>query len=171
MRKLMWLLPAVALWLALPAAGAQPARPPGPRIDPPRPGIPGLGDPFGRRPGIPGLPGLDVGPVIPRQGLPDLRFPPPGGFGPGGPAVNPAQDDKDRDKHNGLSAIRHIPRILHGAGPEFREAFRATPASELALGAGRSGGKAGRGLMAGIGAAIAGLFRALFGRKKDEGST
>jgi hypothetical protein len=139
MRKLMWLLPAVALWTA-PAYAA---------INRPRP------------------PGRDIGPVIPRQGLPDLRLPPPGGFGPVGPPVNPAQDDKDRDKHNGLGAIRHIPHILHGAGPEFRASFRTTPASELALGGGRWGAKAGGGLLAGIGAAIAGLFRALFGRNKD----
>jgi hypothetical protein len=31
-------------------------------------------------------------------------------------------------------------------------------------------GRTGGGLLAGIGAAIAGLFRALFGRKKDDGT-
>jgi hypothetical protein len=90
------------------------------------------------------------------------------------------QDDKDRDKRNGLGVLPHIPHILHGAGSEFRESFRPTPASELAsggarwggkAGGARWGGKAGGGLLAGIGAAIAGLFRRLFGRNKDEGST
>jgi hypothetical protein len=139
MRKLMWLLPAVALWTA--PAGAAINRP------------------------VP--PGRDIEPVIPRQGLPGLRLPPHGGFGLVGAPVNPAQDDKDRAKHHDLSAIRHIPHILHGAGPEFRGSFRTAPASELALGGGRSGGKAGGGLLAGIGAAIAGLFRTLFRRNQD----
>jgi hypothetical protein len=229
MRKLMLLLSAVTLWIA-PAGAAQGpfGRPSGPAFGRHIPGVPDVGDPFGRpsgipgkpgqfdpfgrprsqfdptnplnRPGLPGRPfpgrpglglpgdidpwpdreaaiprpgppGRDIGPVIPRQGLPDPRLPPLGGFGPVGAPVNPSQDDKDRYKRNGLGVLPHIPRILHGAGPEFRGSFKTTPASELALGGARWGGKAGGGLLAGIGAAIAGLFRKLVGCNKDKGST
>jgi hypothetical protein len=57
MRKLMWLLPAVALWIAPPAAEAQFGRRLDPLFGPTRPGAPSAGDPFGLTPGTPGIPG------------------------------------------------------------------------------------------------------------------
>jgi hypothetical protein len=84
MRKLMWLLPAVALWVTPPAAEAQFIQPYGPRSEPP---IPGVGDPFGPLPGVPGLPG-EFGPFNRQRG--DDPFivvgaPRPGVPGGGGP--------------------------------------------------------------------------------------
>src|SRR6516225_2169421 len=58
MRKLTWLLPAVALWIA-PAGAAQGpfGRPRGPAVGPHIPGVPDVGVLFGRPPGIPRMPG------------------------------------------------------------------------------------------------------------------
>ena len=77
MRKLMWLLPAVALWIAPPAAQAQFGRPYGPQLGPHYPGVPGAGDPFGQPSGIPGVPGLGD-PFGPLTGVPGI----PGGYDP-----------------------------------------------------------------------------------------
>jgi hypothetical protein len=106
-------------------------------------------------------------------------------FGPAGHAVNPWEDRKDREQGLGLGIVSHIP---HVHVPEFRSApevkpasevrfaptafeapeagtaFRAASASELRV-CGRLG--SGEGLLAGIGGAIAGLFRALFGRRSN----
>jgi hypothetical protein len=93
MRKLIWLLSAVALGIAPSAAEAQFGRTYGPRLGPVRPNVPGVGDPFGRPGGIPGLPGqfdpfgrprppwLDFGPADP-LGLPNLPGLPGQRFGP-----------------------------------------------------------------------------------------
>ena len=220
MRKLMCLLPAVALWMVPPAVAQGPLdRPYGPLFGPPRLNFPGVGDPFGRPSGMAGLPGVgdplgrpgnlpgmppqldpfgwprrpwqqDFDPVNPlgRPGLPGW----PGGHAPFSPRsprpgrdpVNPLQDDKDRDKHGVLGA-QHIPHLL---APEFRPApeykmspefgtlppefFKLPPATTSfeATSVGRWGGEAGGGLLPVIAAAIAGLFRALFGCRKDEGN-
>jgi hypothetical protein len=156
------------------------------------PGLPGQGVPasviddvrYVNPCGCPGLPAQAFGPGNPweRPGLPGQKFgpaefpganplgrpvPPGKDFNPVGPLVNPLQKEKDRDEHRGLGVIPHI---LHGAGHTFDESFKAASASELSSGSGRWAGKAGGGLLAAIGAAISGVFRALFGRKKDEGS-
>jgi hypothetical protein len=107
-----------------------------------------------------------AGPVIPGQNV-----------GPFAPPANPWEGDKDRDQRLGVGGIPHIPHVpLHLPSPaaEFKAPpvttlFKAPPVRELPS-VGGWAGKTGGGLLAGIGAAIAGFFRALFGRKKDDGT-
>jgi hypothetical protein len=162
------------------------------QFDPPgwrQPQFPGAGDPWNR----PGLPGQNLGPGG-RPGLGDPWNRPglPGqNFGPGG-RPNPARDeDKDRPWQPGIEALRHLPHVAPHVFPpgtevqrppvsEFKPAVnefkssatRFKPAvSEVSQV--RSSWWKGGGLLAGIGAAIAGVFRglfSLFGRKKDEES-
>src|SRR5262249_23755267 len=130
---------------------------PGPNFDP-------LG-PSGNRWQRPGFPGENFKPTEPPGANPFGRPLVPGtDFGRGGPPSNPSPAEKDRDQHQGLGAVPHIP---HVSVPEFRagpEAFKAVPTTQLPSGSSRwSGG----GLLAAIGGAIASLFGALFGRKRD----
>jgi hypothetical protein len=79
----------------------------------------------------------------------------------------PLQIEDDRNKQNNFAVARAIPYLLLRDGPH---SFKSASTSEFSSASGRWSRPGGGGLLAVIGAAIAGLFRALFGRKKDEGS-
>jgi hypothetical protein len=196
----MWLFAALALGCLPSAVQAQlhpwgggspiyspnpPGRPSGARV------LPEPYDPWGGSrarfgPSIPGRPGRNLGPANPWErfgdrgqenglgGLPGSHLPgqpqlPGIDHLPPDPGLNPGPSGRDRDQPAGpgLSAIPHVPHIPHL--PEFREpAFKPAPVGEVTTGLRETGW--GRGWLVGLGGAIAGLFRALFGRKREGGS-
>jgi hypothetical protein len=92
------------------------------------------------------------------------------------PPFNPGQQEKDRKDQFDPALLGHLAHLhvpeFHPAPevfkPEFRaapEAFKGFPAGELRSVTGRWGGG---GVLAGIGGALASVFGALFGRKKDK---
>lgn len=100
MRKLVWLLPAIALCAAPPASHAQFGQPYGPRFGGPHiPGFPDVGDPFGRPSGLPSIPGQSdpFGPA---------RSPFPGGPGSGplGEPPEPALHPGAKYRASGIPA-------------------------------------------------------------------
>lgn len=116
----------------------------------------------------PGLPGQDIGPLDPPMANP---------FGPPNPQP-PFQDlfrqappldrlqiektRKDQKEFVEAGSIAHL--MAHG----FVHTFKPVSVSEFRPTNVRWARPGGGGLLAGIGAAIAGLFGALFGRKKNE---
>jgi hypothetical protein len=83
------------------------------------------------------------------------------------PPLGPLQIEKNQnDQKDSVEAGSMAHLMAHG----FLHSFKPASASEFRPTNVRWARPGGGGLLACIGAAIAGLFSALFGRKKDEGS-